>query len=221
MTDSVPTAAEPRPAAGSRRTLVRLRATAVERLKTFAKAHELSLLLAIAAASMLAYLSLGPASGAMPVAAAPAAAKRTAPAPAVAVKAPAPVVFPVRALVISGGKTREHDARLALGRDLLSVTTAEGPQRLLQSLEYERVRSITYSHGRDPMRNTPQGPVSVRKRGGALGKLGLFVDRHWIVLESERADRYVILRVDDRSVTRVLDVLAVRTGRRPGVIASP
>jgi hypothetical protein len=223
MTDPVSTTAEPCPVDGSRGALGRLRAVALERVKTFAKRHELSLLLAIAAASMLAYLSLGPASSAAPVAAAPtAAAKPDAPASVpVAVRGQAPIVFQVRALVISGDKAREHSARLVLNQDGLSVTAADSPRRLLQSLDYDNIRSMTYSHGRDPMRHTAKGPVPVRRRGGAFGRLGLFVERHWIVVEAQRADRYVILRLDDRVVNPVLDALRARTGRRPEVIASP
>jgi hypothetical protein len=230
-------AAEPRPPAASPSAsgLARLRKGVLGRVKAFVRAHEMSLLLGIAAAAMLAYLSLEPAPLAAPAgsgspdgsvsssgnAAAPSAKASRSPArPRVSsAKARASTSFQVRATLGIAAKARESQARLVLTQDGISLTATERPRQLLRAIPYDRVLSIAYSHGRDPMWESAKWPMPLRRSGGALRKLGLFVERHWIVLQTGGSDRFVILRVEDSTVNKLLDALAERTGRRPDVIA--
>jgi hypothetical protein len=230
MINSPSAAAGPRPpdASPSASGLARLRRGVLGRVKAFVRAHEMSLLLGVAAAGMLAYLSLEPVPLAAPAGAtspdglvSPSGKATGSPAKArpSSAKARASTSFQVRATLGIAAKARESQARLVLAQDGISLTGTERPRQLLRDIRYDRVLSIAYSHGPDPMWESAKGPVPLRRSGGAFRKLGVFVERHWIVLQTGGSDRFVILRVEDSTVNKLLDALAERTGRRPDVIA--
>jgi serine/threonine-protein kinase len=127
-----------------------------------------------------------------------------------------PVVFETTVVVDAAGSQRERDALLVLADGEVTVTATDDSSRALHSVPYRSVTSISYSRSRDPMWNSPEGPRRVaRTRRGTLGKLGIFVDRHWISLRTGRDDSFIILRVKDEQVERVLAALAERTGCTP------
>ncbi len=73
--------------------------------------------------------------------------------------------------------------------------------------------SISYSRGTDPMWNSPDGPArAARVKGGWMGDIGIFQERHWISLRTVD-DRFVILRVGEPLVRTVLTALEDRTRR--------
>ncbi len=122
------------------------------------------------------------------------------------------LVFDTKALVPDGGKQQERDAQLVLAGGKVTVTVAD-EQEPLYSVPYARVRSISYSKGRDPLWNSPRGPeTAVRTSGGLMRKFGFGQERHWIALRT-RPDRFIILRVRDAQVDAVLAALERRTGR--------
>jgi serine/threonine-protein kinase len=126
------------------------------------------------------------------------------------------VAFDTTALVASGGTHREREAVVVLADGSITVTATDDTARALHTVPYNNVESISYSRGRDPMWNSPDGPARVaRSRGGVLGKWGIFVDRHWISLKTESDSGFVILRVGDEQVAQVLGALEERTGRTP------
>jgi hypothetical protein len=133
----------------------------------------------------------------------------------------APLLFETKALVGSNGKHKEHDAQLALAEGRITVTTEGSSGTELYSFPYDSVLSITYSRGRDPMWNSPQGPAPVARAGGKLGRMGIFVGREWIALRTNTRHQFVALRFDDVLVKRVLLALEERTGRRPQFIDEP
>jgi hypothetical protein len=116
------------------------------------------------------------------------------------------------------GKHKERDAQLALADGRITVTTDDDAREQLYSIPYEGVLSITYSRGRDPMWNSPQGPAPVARAGGALGRMGIFVGREWIALRTNTRHQFVAMRFDDVLVKRVLLALEERTGRTPQFI---
>ena len=138
-----------------------------------------------------------------------------APAPAPA----APLLFEAKALVGSKGKYKEHDAQVVLADGRITVTTDDEKRDELYSIPYDGVLSITYSRGRDPMWNSPQGPAPVARAGGALGRMGIFVGREWVSLRTNTRHQFVALRFDDVLVRRALLALEERTGRTPQFIA--
>ena len=129
------------------------------------------------------------------------------------------VVFRTKALVGVGGRQRERDARLVLAEGTLTVTADDDTGDRLYTVACESVLSINYSRGADPMWNGPQGPAVVaRAPAGALRLLGVSVERHWISLRTNTENRFIILRIDDTQVRRMLSALEERTGRAPQVV---
>jgi hypothetical protein len=59
-----------------------------------------------------------------------------------------------------------------------------------------------------------------RAPGGALRALGVSIERHWVSLRTTGENRFVILRVDESQVRRLLSALEERTGCAPQVVAS-
>jgi serine/threonine-protein kinase len=130
-----------------------------------------------------------------------------------------PLEFDTKALVGTGSRQRESAARLLLANRALRITPYSAPDKPLYSVPYESVVAIHYSRGRDPMWKSAKGPARVtRFGGGSLGKLGIFVERQWISLETDTGDRFVVLRFDEEVVRRALRALEERTGRSSVVV---
>jgi serine/threonine-protein kinase len=123
------------------------------------------------------------------------------------------MTFHGKTLVGTGSRMRERDARIVLadGR----VTLRDGDD-LLHGIRYGDVVSIAHSRGRDPLWNSPEGPAPIaRVRGGTLENWGIFVQyqHDWVSLETESEDeRFIVMRVDESAVSRMLDALEQRTG---------
>jgi serine/threonine protein kinase len=145
----------------------------------------------------------------------------TAPEPVTA-SPPRPKAFPAllfrtKVLVGARSRLRERDARLVVAEGTVTLTDDDSGDRL-RTVAYEEVISIDYSHGPDPMWNSPKGPAVLARPGGTLRKLGVSIERHWISLQTNTEPRFVILRVDDGQVMRLLTALEERTGRAPQVV---
>jgi serine/threonine protein kinase len=133
------------------------------------------------------------------------------------------VVFETKALVGSGSRQREIDGRLALADGKVMIRANGDSERPIYEVPYGDVISISYSHGRDPIWNSPDGPaVVVRSHGGTLAMLGVSVQRDWVSLETTTetatAGRFLVLQFDDQLVGPVLAALEERTGRSPQVV---
>ena len=123
-----------------------------------------------------------------------------------------PVTFKTKALVGSAARQRERDAHLVLADGTVTVTADDSSQPLY-SIPYDELIAVSYSRGRDPMWNSPDGPAPItRAQAGTLAKLGIFVERHWIALQTDTEDRFIVLRVSDELVTNLLTALEERTG---------
>jgi hypothetical protein len=127
------------------------------------------------------------------------------------------LVFETKTLV-GTKKPREHDAQLVLADETITVTPEIESEYPFYSIPYHSVMSITYSRGRDPMWNSPEGPLPLTRGGGALGKLGISVARDWIALRTTTRDQFVAMRFDDVLIRRVLLALEERTGRKPDLM---
>jgi serine/threonine-protein kinase len=124
-----------------------------------------------------------------------------------------PVTFKTKVLVGSAGRQRERDAHLVLADGTITVMPDDGTSEPLHAISHGDLISISYSRGRDPMWNSPDGPAPVvRAQAGALAKLGIFVERHWVSLHTEADEPFVVLRFNDELVTTVLATLEERTG---------
>jgi hypothetical protein len=84
-------------------------------------------------------------------------------------EAEAPLVFEARALV-GVKKPREHDAQLVLADGTITVTSDLESEYPFYSVPYESVVSITYSRGRDPLWNSPDGRTVPRRSRAAAAR---------------------------------------------------
>ena len=132
----------------------------------------------------------------------------------------AALVFETRVLV-GTKKPKEFGARLQFGDGKITVVPADDPASTLYAIPYNRVMSISYSHGRDPLWNSPQGPVPVARGGGTLGRLGIVVERNWISLRTSTEDQFVAMRFEKVLEQRVLLALQERTGHKPELVEEP
>jgi hypothetical protein len=121
--------------------------------------------------------------------------------------------FKAKFLPMADAKARELDVRLTLGDRALTVMASDDSGRQLQTVDYTSVIGVSYSVGRDPLVQSPDGPAPVLRRGGMLRKLGLSTARHWIVL-STQPDSFVVLQVNEEAVPAVLSLLEDHTGLR-------
>jgi hypothetical protein len=132
---------------------------------------------------------------------------------------PAPTSYHVRALIGSGENQREVKCRMILGTSTIRV---EGDKRLtLHEVPYEHIRSISYSHGFDPLWTGPNGPSRVvRVSGGTLGTFGIFVARDWVSLRTTNPDaEFVVLRFEDEpQARRAVGALEKRTRLKSDVV---
>jgi serine/threonine-protein kinase len=124
------------------------------------------------------------------------------------------LVFETRTLVGTGRRQREREARMVLDDGAVTIALDE-EKRPLHSVPYAHVTSINYSHGRDPMWRSPDGPALVaRANGGILRSLGIPITRNWISLATDTSERFVVVSVGDGQVHAVLSALEQRTGLR-------
>jgi hypothetical protein len=127
-----------------------------------------------------------------------------------------PSTFDVKALVGTGSKASERDAQLVLSETKVTVT--DNNHEVLNSVPYESVASISYSTGRDPLWNSPQGPAPVARGGG--GFMGIRGDRFWVALRTrESREPNIVLRFNNPAQARNgLKALEERTNRKPETV---
>ncbi len=111
----------------------------------------------------------------------------------------------VRVLVLDGRRARDREATLNLGDDeFVAVATADGST--LASWPYDAVTAATYVHARnprwDPALASPPDNLDV---GGVFRS-----SRHYLTLQNART--FVILRLEDINVIRVIREIEARTG---------
>ena len=123
------------------------------------------------------------------------------------------MAFDAKALVGAGQRQRERDAQILFADGKVTVTADN--KDILHSVPYSGVVSVSYSRGRDPLWNSPEGPTPVAKMGG--GAFGFIRgERHWIALRTK--DTFVVLRLQDVQVRQVLGRL--KSGRGAPLNAS-
>jgi serine/threonine-protein kinase len=128
------------------------------------------------------------------------------------------LAFATKGLVGSGRERRVRNVRLVLTRRSITVTDDATRQRL-QTVPFDEVRAITYSHARDPMWNSSDGPTPIVRTSGRFSRvLGIGARQHWISLMTRTDRRFVILQVTDSQVGDVLSALEERTGRTPQLL---
>jgi hypothetical protein len=112
----------------------------------------------------------------------------------------------VKLVLITGRNTRDADAVLTFADGNVSIVDRrDGTRQVL--LPYGEILGSTYVHARSPRWNqmlfSPPANLDV---GGVFR-----TSKHWLVLQA--VDAYVVLKLDDRTVSRALQTLETRTAR--------
>ncbi|HXW07813.1 MAG TPA: serine/threonine-protein kinase [Vicinamibacterales bacterium] len=119
-----------------------------------------------------------------------------------------PLVFRAKLVFTEGRDRREEDARLTFARERLSVTRNRIPDEPVLSVPYGHLTAI--EHSRKPGWKPPQKWSRVVKiEDDVLEAIGIR-ERHEISLHTD--SDFVLLRVDEQIVNRVLRTLKDRTG---------
>ena len=108
-------------------------------------------------------------------------------------------------LRVNGRRTSDSDVVLTFGNGHITISSQSGGGAIM-TIPYGQLRKATYVSARDPKwdASLPGPPADVDV--GSVIRLS----RHWVVLQL--AETYAILRLEERSVARFLDVLQTRTG---------
>jgi serine/threonine-protein kinase len=127
--------------------------------------------------------------------------------------APQPVkVFDAKLVSVSDAKGRELEARIVLEDKGLTVAHAYDAGRTIETVPYEKVKSISYSVSHDPLWASPHGPEPVIKRGGTLSMFGISVPKHWVAVRTT-ANTFIVLRLNETTAPALVASLEERTGR--------
>ena len=128
--------------------------------------------------------------------------------------AASPVMFRARIVRAPQGKARDQEAQLSLGDDRLTVAADTSPQNPVFSATYREISAI--EHAQEPAWKPPQKLSRViRVHDDVLDAIGIR-DRHSVSLYTKTDDEFIVLRVDERTVGKLLKTLTERTGRDPG-----
>jgi hypothetical protein len=101
------------------------------------------------------------------------------------------------------------DALLSLEPGTLVVRSrADGA--VLRTMPYSSIAAATYARSRRPHGQVVPGAAEVPENVGGAGFLG--GARHWLTLQTR--SEYLIIRLEDRNMIRVLNAIEARTGSK-------
>ncbi len=129
------------------------------------------------------------------------------PAAAPGADAPAEHFADVRVLIVDGSKTRETEAMLSLEPGTLAIRGRSGGATL-RSLTYRAITAATYVRAKRPRGQKLAGTTPVPENVGGAGVFG--GARHWLTLQT--AAEFLVLRLEDRNVIRIMQAVESRTG---------
>lgn len=126
-----------------------------------------------------------------------------------AASAPAENFGDVKTLVVDGTRSREVDALLSLEPGNL-IVRSRNDGSVLRTVPYGSIAAATYVRARRPRGQTAPGAVEVPENVGGSGFLG--GARHWLTLQMP--SEFLIIRLEDRNVIRVLTSIETRSGTK-------
>lgn len=121
--------------------------------------------------------------------------------------APAEHFGDVKALVVDGTRGREVDAMLSLEPGTLVIRT-RSDSTVIRTLSYQSIMAATYARARRPRGQKMPGALEVPENFGGSGFLG--GARHWLTLQA--AGEFLVVRLEDRNVIRIISAVEARTG---------
>ncbi len=101
------------------------------------------------------------------------------------------------------------DALLSLEPGNL-IVRSRSDGSVLRTLPYQSIAAATYARGRRPRGQNANGATPVPENVGGSGFLG--GARHWLTLQTP--SEFLIIRLEDRNVIRVLNSIEARTGSK-------
>lgn len=126
-----------------------------------------------------------------------------------AASAPAENFGNIKTLVVDGTRSREVDALLSLEPGVLVVRSrADGA--VMRTIPYSSISAATFARARRPRGQTTPGTADVPENVGGSGFLG--GARNWLTLQT--AGEFLIIRLEDRNMVRVITALEARTGSK-------
>lgn len=114
----------------------------------------------------------------------------------------------VKVLVVAGDRSSEVDALLSFEPDSL-VVRGRSDRAVLRTLPYRSIAAATYVRSRRPRGQDAAGAFAVPENVGGPGVVG--GARHWLTLQT--ASEFLIIRLVDRNVVRVINLVEARMGR--------
>ena len=121
--------------------------------------------------------------------------------------------FEARVLTGTPRSTTECKCRVVLANGRITWRAADDHQA--HAVAFDRVASMVYSHGRDPLWMGPGGPTPVVQGSrGPFGALGIFRERDWVSLRlTESRLRFLVLRFDEAAEAKdAITALEERVG---------
>lgn len=115
----------------------------------------------------------------------------------------------IKTLVVDGTRSREVDALLSLEPGNL-IVRSRSDGSVLRTLPYTAIAAATYARARRPRGQAAPGALDVPENVGGSGFLG--GARHWLTLQTP--SEYLIVRLEDRNVIRVINGIEARTGSK-------
>ena len=88
------------------------------------------------------------------------------------------------------------------------VVRARTDGTVMRTLSYRAVTAATYARARRPRGQSIPGALDVPENFGGSGVLG--GSRHWLTLQT--AGEFLVIRLEDRNVVRILTAVEARTG---------
>jgi serine/threonine-protein kinase len=126
---------------------------------------------------------------------------------------PSPAVFETKILLQNGKQYVEEGGRLTLSDGHVNVTPHGTPDDPIFSAAYNDITAIRYTRER-AWRPPQKLSRAIRLSDNVLESLRI-PERHQVSLHAAAEDRSILLRVEERVVTRLLNALKQRTGRTP------
>jgi len=121
--------------------------------------------------------------------------------------------FDARVLTGTTRSTNECKCRVVLANGRITWRAADDGQA--HAVAFDRVASMVYSHGRDPLWMGPGGPTPVVQGSrGPFSALGIFRERDWVSLRlTESRLRFLVLRFDEAAEAKdAINALEERVG---------
>ena len=125
-----------------------------------------------------------------------------------------PLFFEARLLENDGAHSELRNCEVVLANGAIEISDHEHG-KALRVVPYDYVLSISYSHGRDPLRPTPTGPVPIARVSGGIRRL-MYGSRHWVTLRTRNTSgSWIVLQfAGNKEPVNAMAALERRTRRK-------